>query len=316
MTAREKSRIVVPTVLLFILAMFIMAREWKDGRGDGGAVEGIPVRAERTNSAPAGETPRGDEVPAPGRLPVLEANRPPDPFDPSLGADVLSRVRDAGIVAPGEPEDAGLMFLFHRIRAGVELPVDDSPIEFEDWFARAEELRGTRHRIFGTLIEEPIPRDLPENPSGVLRYWEAFAQSPDGHLLRVNFIEKPPVLPADTEVEFVADFLRLHRYQPVRGGEGAVPDWVAGGVEVYTPPPREEGQWRPLLWVALISMCAIVPLLWGAMREGRPTGRRTARHKSPAARPPSPAKDGDSASSSGETPGDPPSGGTSAPDSP
>jgi len=226
------------------------------------------------------------QIPEPREVSLSEPNLPPEPFDPDPAP--LLAVRDASLVEPGDRERAGLIWLFHRFRAGTPVPVVPPTVEWEQLPGREDEVRGERRRFTATLVEEPIPRILPPNPSGVLRYWEAFGRDADGHFVRLQFIDKPKILPADAEVEVVADFLRLHRYQMVRGGEGVVPEWVAAEVALLTTPPRAKSDWGPALIVGAVALVALVPLLWGVIRgEGRSRrrvaiGRRSAPGESPA----------------------------------
>jgi len=268
---RERVRIVAPTILLLVLLAILASRQWSGSDG----THAIPVRtvsappaAGTSEPADAEATPAGGLFPPPRPVALLEPNLPPEPFDPDPAP--LLAVRDAGIAEPGERERAGLIWLFHRFRAGEPVPIVEPTVAWKDLPGREDEVRGERRRFTVTLVEEPIPRTLPANPSGVIRYWEAFGRDADGHFLRLLFIDKPKILPADSEIEVVADFLRLHRYQMIRGGEGVVPEWVAADVAILVSPPPEKGDWVPLLVVGAIALAALLPIVWGILRgEGR-----------------------------------------------
>ncbi len=298
-TSREKSRIVVPALLLLVLVIIIAAKQWNPGGG--GQSQGIPVRSDP--SAPAiaataddevgggaGVSPeRGGQIPPPREISVLEQNREPGPFDPDPGP--LAAVRDDEIPAPGDPERDGLIWLLHRWRSGPSIPVGKDEIPWAELPALKSEIRGERRHLYLTLTEEPIPRSLPDNSSGIRRYWEAFATDQQGHFVRLNFIDKPRILPESSEVEVDADFLRLHRYQMVQGGEASVPEWVARTVTITATPPPEPSNWEPLLWVGAISLLGLIPLLWGILRreqtEQHPRTRRR-RSRGGKAAPPTP----------------------------
>lgn len=274
-TSREKSRVVVPAFLLLVLAIIIAAKQWNPGGG--GEPAGIPVRSDSTaasipatgegagGSAAGVSTERGGQIPPPREISVLEQNREPGPFDPD--ASPLAAVRDDEIPAPGDRERDGLIWLFHRWRSGPAVRVGERDVPWAELPTLKSEIRGERHHLNLTLIEEPIPRSLPVNPSGVRRYWEVFATDHAGHFVRLDFIDKPRILPAETEVEVDADFLRLHRYQMVQGGEAAVPEWVARTVTIHTSPPPEPANWEPLIWVGAISLLGLIPLIWGILRR-------------------------------------------------
>jgi hypothetical protein len=268
---RERVRIVAPMILLAVLLALLVSRQWP-GSEERAA---IPVRAISPTATPdATATPGGSGgdglglIPAPREVSLLEPNLPAEPFDPDPAP--LLAVRDAGIPEPGERERAGLIWLFHRFRAGSPVPIVEPTVAWKDLPGREDQVRGERRRFTVKLVEEPIPRTLPPNPSGVLRYWEAFGRDAEGHFVRLQFIDKPKILPADTEVEVVADFLRLHRYQMIRGGEGVVPEWVAAGVSILTSPPPARSDWGPVLLVGALALAALAPIVWGILRgEGR-----------------------------------------------
>jgi hypothetical protein len=130
-----------------------------------------------------------------------------------------------------------------------------------------------------TLIEHPQLRTLEPNASGLKRYWEVFGSDGDGHLHRVDFIEKPKNLPSGTDVYMEGDFLRLYRYQAMRGVEGMVPQWVAGTLTRYQSPFAGGGdQFTPLSIIAAISLGTLVLLLgiqfWMGKSKRKPRTQR------------------------------------------
>jgi hypothetical protein len=275
-TPRERVRLRLAVLLLGVLLLVFYMGRWYESEPEGPI--GFPV----TPRAEAPRPPR-DAAPAvavrsaigdPVEIPDYEPNGEPAPFD-TAAPTPLAAVRDDEIAAPGEPEVAGLIWLFHRFRAGPEIPYATSIVPWEELPARKSEMRGLRRSLQFQLIEEPIPRSLPENPSGVRRYWEAFGVDPEGHMLRIDFIDKPRILPADSQVVADADFLRLYRYQMLSGGEGVVPEWVAGEVRLIAPAPGTESSWQPLYWVAGITLILLVPIIRAMTRTpaGRPLRR-------------------------------------------
>ncbi len=301
-TSREKSRIVVPSFLLLALVLVILAQQWRKEE------VGVPIRTEVGSAGvsspvvpPAEQPPRGastgdpsvtdpsvtgTRLQAPVEIPPFDTLVEPKPFEAMPG--ILSIVRDGEIADPGPPEVAGMIYLFHRWRAGVEVPVTEFDVEWDQLPFLAKGLRGRRTEKIFELVEEPIPRTLDENRAGVLRYWEAFAKDRDGHLVRLEFLEKPRILPAGTEVEATVDFLRLHQYQMVRGGSGVVPEWVGKEVRILEPLPFKSGDWSPLLWVMGISFGALALLLIIVMRNKEPAQRRRRERPKPGSRPASP----------------------------
>lgn len=289
---RERVRIIAPTVLLMLLVMILLSRQWSR-EDDVASVPVQPIAVPAPHAGADGGTAleRGGWIPPPRDVTELEPNTAAEPFlaDP---APLLS-VRDDELPAPGERERDGLIWLFHRFRAGTPVPIVEPTVTWEELPSRKRDIRGERRRFTLTVREEPIPRSLPPNPSGVRRYWEAFCEDAEGHFVLLEFIEKPKILPADSEIEVVADFLRLHKYQMIRGGEGVVPEWVAAEAVILTTPPRAKGDWVPLLAVAGIAFLMLIPILWGILAgEGRSRrrvelGRRSRAGDAPSA-PPSP----------------------------
>ena len=296
-TSREKSRIVVPSVLLLILVLVILAQQWGNeepsvpiraaGRselaqpGSGspvvpvapGAIGSTGQESQPTDAQPTDSNVAGARVSETIEIPAYDTLVEPAPFEELPG--LLTVVRDAEIADPGPAEEAGLIYLFHRFRAGVDVPVADLGVAWEELPVYSSTLRGRRTEKAFVLVEEPIPRTLDRgNRAGVLQYYEAFARDEDGHLVRLHFLNKPKILPADSEVEAVVDFLRLHQYQMVRGGRGIVPDWVALEVRKIEPLEFDGGDWSPLLYVMGISFGALGVLLIIVLRSKEPDQRR------------------------------------------
>ena len=175
-TSREKSRIVVPTVLLLALVLTVLVQRWQPEQPE----PQIPIR---TLSEDQSDLESGLAASrAPDRsIPAergLETPQPLPPYDPNVAAStfvpdetLLAEVRDEEMISPGATEEAALIYLFHRFRAGPPQPLMELSYEWRDLPNIKGALRGTRHRKYFKLIEEPVPRDLPANQSGVRRYW-------------------------------------------------------------------------------------------------------------------------------------------------
>ena len=110
------------------------------------------------------------------------------------------------------------------------------------------------------------------------RYWEAFARDEDGRFARLQFIEKPKILAADTEVRAKVDFFRLHMYQTLGGDAGIVPEYVALTIEPVAALELPESNWSPLLWAGGVSLAALAFLIVGSvLRDGPQQSRRRPR---------------------------------------
>ena len=281
-TSREKSRIMVPTILFLVLVMVLIAQQWDSPD------ENTPVRTTDSAVTPSIESPEGS-VPAlepgaphsgtrvqnPVEVSSFQPNSEPAPFVEDW--DVLAGARDS-VANPGAPEEAGLAYLFHRFRNGPEIAPVPLDVEWEELPEHAERLRGVRMERIFRLVEDPIPRLLEPNPSGVRRYWEAFARDENGHFARLQFVEKPKILSADTEVRAIVDFYRLHMYQTLGGDAGRVPEYVALSVEPVPPLDLPESNWSPLLWAGGVSLAALAFLIVGSvLRDGPQQSRRRAR---------------------------------------
>ncbi len=270
-TSREKSRIVVPTVLLLALVLTVLVQRWQPEQPE----PQVPIR---TLSEDQSDLESGLAASrAPDRsIPAergLETPQPLPPYDPNVAAStfvpdetLLAEVRDEEMISPGATEEAALIYLFHRFRAGPPQPLMELSYEWRDLPNIKGALRGTRHRKYFKLIEEPVPRDLPANQSGVRRYWEVFAQDGDGHLAKIDFIEKPTLLPAGTEVEADVDFFRLHLYQTFDRGAGIVPEWVTDELHVL----RRDENLAPADWsgVAVVTVISLSTLFLLALING------------------------------------------------
>lgn len=221
--------------------------------------------------------PAGSEVPQAGPLPPpIDPNHPPGPFIAT--DDVLAAVRDAEIFEAGESERAGLIYLFHRWRSGGTATAAELP-EWTEFPLQAPALRGSRHPMVLTLVDSPRKSRLEDNVSGVLRYWWAFGQDADGHLHKVNFINKKGRLPGGADVVFDGDFFRMYRYITRSGIEAQVPEWVTPELSSYRPRPTERSSGTVLKIVGGISLLGLVALfLMGRSEAPRPRrGRRVPR---------------------------------------
>ena len=219
--------------------------------------------------------PPGSEVPQVGTLPPpVDPNSPPGPF--VVNPAILAAVRDAEAVDPGDPEEAGLIYLFHRWRSAGSAERGELP-EYSGIPSSAPSLRGTRHQLILSLIESPQRRILEDNTAGVLRYWEVFGQDGDGHLHKVDFVDKSSSLPSGSEVVVEADFLRMFRYRTRSGIEGQVPEWVTTELAAYQPPVVESSGGMSLKIVGSISLVGLLALV--LMGRGEPRARSKVRRK-------------------------------------
>ncbi|MGA1488022.1 MAG: hypothetical protein ACO4B4_10835 [Planctomycetota bacterium] len=288
----------VPAGLLFALSLMILIQQWQ------APSEGAPGRAAEPATSvltdPRGGSedlrfpdaaPGGGGAPDPlrgsplqGAVDILpfEQNEAPEPYEPTPA--ILAAVRDHELLEPGFPEQEGLIELFHRWRSGPAVPIEVIEVEWRALPQFAPVLRGRRMSKVFSLIEEPIARFLPPNRSGVHRYWEAFATDLDGgHIVRLDFLERPEVLGPGDEVEAEVDFFRLHRYTPLRGGDAVVPEYVSGRLERVRPPVRAESDWTPFLLAGGFSFLGLGLLVLQNLRAGAPArvrsrpraGRRT-----------------------------------------
>ncbi|MEE8142234.1 MAG: hypothetical protein V3T77_03970 [Planctomycetota bacterium] len=209
-------------------------------------VEFVPVR-----SSPGSADPILDPI-----VP-LETLQDALPFSPD--ETLLSEVRDHSIPREGVPEQKALVYLLHRMRAGEPLPVHSEAPEYESILSQIETLRGQRFRLHLTLIEEPWVRYLPENPSGVRQYWEAFAHDAEWRIHRLLFVEKDRFLPGGVDFSVNADFLRVHSYVDSEGRSAAVPQWVAYRLDALDVAPQGR-PWVNLVWIGAAVLTGVVAL--------------------------------------------------------
>jgi len=287
-SSREKSRIVVPTLLLLVLVLTVLVQRWQPEHQE----SSIPIRTHSENRADLERGFAASSVPD-RSIPSeegLERPNPLPPYDPNVAAStftpdesLLAEVRDEEIISPGATEEAALIYLFHRFRSGPPQPLVQISYQWRDLPEIKGVLRGTRHLKYFKLIEEPFPRDLPSNRSGVRRYWEVFAQDRDGHLAKLDFIEKPTILSAGTEVEAEVDFFRLHLYQTFDRGAGIVPEWVADDLQILRrdvmAAPEKWGGLTVVAVVAIATLCLLVFIYGLSGSRGRV--RRSKRSASP-----------------------------------
>ncbi len=274
----DRIRIFAPVLLLVALVGFLYS-PGADNEVDGSLAPVIPITSETDAEVDLPSLP-GSQVPQAETLPLpVDPNHPPAPF--IVREEVLAAVRDAEILDAGEREREGLVYLFHRWRSGAQV----ASAEFPEWTRfplEAHALRGTRHSLILTLIDSPRKFSLDDNPSGVLRYWQAFGQDSHSHLHKVNFINKSGRLPGGTDVVFEGDFLRMYRYITRSEIEAQVPEWVTTDLSAYRAAPSERSGDGALKIVGGISLLGLVVILLmgrGDPPRPRPTRRVAKRGK-------------------------------------
>ena len=267
---REKIRVIAPILLLVVLSLIVFSSQFGDEEKPVQiAPDVIPSQqSDEISGATGGERfpTSGVDVPEPVAITPIDTALP-DPAPFVENASVLAMVRDSEAVNPGVPERAGLFYLLHRWRSGVEVPDIEEAPRVSEIATQSKSLRGKRCRMVLTLIENPIPRTIEENRSGLKRIWEVFGTDSDGSLHRVDFIRKPKNLPIRSDVVMEGDFLRLYRYQRVNGQGAMVPQWVANTLEPYQSPFVGKGDQYFLLWI--VGILAIVTLLLLLMIQNR-----------------------------------------------
>lgn len=276
----EKMRVIGPILLLLTLFAIVVVPRLGEEQRPSQITGVLPVNeSEGVSSNNTGSqlaTP-GSDVPEPVAItPADMVFTDPEPFV-ELPA-ILASVRDEAAVDPGPMEKAGLIYLLHRWRAGFPVSgVREAP-RVSEIAEQAKQIRGSRMRAVLTLIENPQPRNIEENASGVTRIWEVFGSDSDGHLHRVDFIRKPKNLPRGADVVLEGDFLRLYRYQTLAGQEAMVPQWVADTLELYQSPFVTEGDpFFPLWIIGGLSLVTLALLLMIQSGHRRPVSRKRRR---------------------------------------
>lgn len=282
MDRREKMRVIGPVLLLLVLFLIVVVPRWSDQNQAPEAPPGmIPVghSDEVVGLAPDDQTPNEEaNVPEPVALsPEDQSASGVEPF--VVDESILARVRDGEAVDPGPLEEEAKYYLLHRWRAGASEPAAGEAPRADEIAAQSRSIRGKRYLMVLTLIENPQPRNLPENRSGLKKIWEVFGSDSDGHLHRVDFIRKPKYLPSGSDVVMEGDFLRLYRYQTIAGQEAMVPHWVAQTLEPYQSPFVKKGnRWFPLSIIGALAVATLILLL--VIQDRRPRRPLTRRRKS------------------------------------
>lgn len=283
LSAREKMRVAGPILLLLALGLIVL---YPGNDKKPPAVTPVDIGPSRPDLVTPPDAVSSDvgigvpNVPDPVEItPLVEMPPLSVPFVENPLR--LESVRDGAAVVAGESELDGQIYLFHRIRAAI--PVEQSgeaPLVAEIG-ADPASLRGKRFQFVVTLIENPQPRVLRENDSGITRYWEVFGSDVSGSLHRIDFIDKPKNLPSGSDVLVDGDFLRLYRYRTVQGVEGMVPQWVAADLEIYQSPFQRRGSPFLAMWVvgtiSLVTLLTLV-IIQISGRTGR-ISSRTARKR-------------------------------------
>jgi hypothetical protein len=284
LSLRDKVRVVGPALLLVALSVVVIFPRWSGDDQSSDTVGVIPLRnppqsvSDDDSTAPTEDRVSTTNVPEPVAITPIEdlpAMTAPFMVDPSR----LTAVRDAEAVTPGQAELDGQIYLLHRWRAEHPVPSSGEAPRVDEIGLDPASIRGHRCRQVLTLIEHPQLRTLEPNASGLKRYWEVFGSDVDGQLHRVDFIEKPKNLPSGTDVYMEGDFLRLYRYQAMRGVEGMVPQWVAGTLTRYQSPFAGGGdRFMTLSIIAAISIGTLVLLVgmqfWMGRSKRKPRTQR------------------------------------------
>lgn len=280
LSLREKMRVIGPLLLLLALGMILLFPQWPVEQPVPAAVGVVPLRVGSgsdpdvgsSNGSSVSNVPEPVAITPVGELPPMAA-----PFieDPAR----LAGVRDIEARLPGEAELDGQIYLLHRWRSGHEVEEAGEAPRVPEIAEDASSLRGKRHLLVLTLIENPQPRTLEENASGLKQYWEVFGSDLDGRLHRVDFIEKPKNLPSGSDVLMSGDFLRLYRYRTARGGEGMVPQWVANTLAPYQSPFVQRGDRYLPLWIIMTISLASLILLLVIQNRNRGDSRRISRNR-------------------------------------
>ena len=282
MDRREKMRVIGPVLLLLVLFLIVVVPQWTDKNQAPEAPSGmIPIGPsdEVTGLVPDDQIPsEGENVPEPIALsPEEQSPSEVEPF--VVDESILARVRDGEAVDPGPLEEEAKFYLLHRWRVGSSEPSAGEAPRADEIAAQSRAIRGKRFIMVLTLIENPQPRNLPENRSGLKKIWEVFGSDSDGHLHRVDFIRKPKYLPSGSDVVMEGDFLRLYRYQTIAGQEAMVPHWVAQTLEPYQSPFVKKGNRWFALWITGgLAVATLILLL--VIRDRGPRRPLTRRRKS------------------------------------
>lgn len=283
LSLRDKIRVVGPALLLVALSVVVILPRWTE---DDLVIEPVgvgPLRPSPHSTHDANSDSRTGDIPVTTNVPEPMTITPIDdlplmtsPFivEPSR----LAAVRDSEAISPGQAELDGQIYLLHRWRAEFPVPSAGEALRVDEIGEDPVSIRGHRCHLVLTLIEHPRLRTLEPNASGLKHYWEVFGSDGDGQLHRVDFIEKPTNLPSGSDVYMEGDFLRLYRYQALRGIEGMVPQWVARTLTPYQSPFSGNGDpFAPLSIIAAISLVTLVLLL--AIQFGMGRSRRKPRAK-------------------------------------
>lgn len=283
----EMMKILIPVLVLGGLALFILAQQGIFSSPDSHSVH-LPVR---TAPNPEGDRATGDEPePQAGgeqnsespidsltgeRVaqvvdpPSLPPHPEPETFVPL--DTLLDDVRDGGIDEKGEviheelpSESSAISYLFHRQRAGFPVPVQEGqPSWPDDYEKRGEELRGLRYVLDLELLEEPLFRTAPPNPSGVEYYYDVIGMDSAQRFHRVLFATREQYFGVGSHVRVEADYLRLHRYRDGNGQVPAIPQWIAYEMKA-APQARFDLEWEPVVWVTVIGGFGVL-IVWVSM---------------------------------------------------
>ena len=284
LSLQDKIRVVGPALLLVALSVVVIFPRWAGDDQVTDTVGVIPLRdppqsvTDDDSTAPTEDTVGTTNVPDAVAITPIE-DLPPMTAPFMVEPSRLTAVRDAEAITPGQAELDGQIYLLHRWRAEHPVPSAGEAPRVDEIGLDPASIRGHRCHLVLTLIEHPQLRTLEPNASGLKRYWEVFGSDGDGQLHRVDFIEKPKNLPSGTDVYMEGDFLRLYRYQAMRGVEGMVPQWVARTLTRYQSPFAGDGdRFTTLSIIAAISIGTLVLLLgiqfWMGRSKRKPRKQR------------------------------------------
>lgn len=295
----DLKRLIVPSVLLMGLAFYSWYRlganpqdqvppratesaefELQRGAGNRRSSQDLPNDLSRRDRAPSRLIVE-DLPPLPTIDSAKDYHNNPEETETLLHAVVdgdaaLDVDRRLQIVGEGLlTERLAVTELFHRVRSGSDVETLEKMPEFpsddhQKVSDLSRELRGKRFTFPADVVGDPYPEGLSENRSGVLTYWNLFAQDRiTGRLHRVMFFteeETSPYRNGDS-VTITADYLRIFAYFNALNKPVRIPQWVAADV-VKDPPPVVTA-WTPVFWVSAIAIGGLAILAVSMVLQNR-----------------------------------------------
>lgn len=303
-------KLIVPSVLLLGLAFYSWYRLGADPQEQMPADRGANFRLSEGTQVPRlvpdSELPphqRALKPRTPSRLiiedlPPLPTVETPLEYKPDSGelAAIMDTVVDGDaeldvdgrlqIIGEGLlPERIAVIELFHRVRAGASVPIQPSiPVfpheDYEQVRQVSLENRGKRYSFPAEVVGDPYPEELGPNKSGVLTFWNLFAQDRiTGRLHRVLFFTEETTSPIRNgdSVTITADYLRLYAYLTTAGRPARVPHWVAADVVLDAPPTVTA--WTPVFWVSAIALGGLAILALSMVAQNLGSGSHDQRRR-------------------------------------